>query len=112
MAITLHVLYVQWNPVNTDTKGTCHFVCIIQVSVLGGLSEKNVPNTCFNNIILQHTFPLENACCLVSQLYLYTTRSSKRKKAISNDCSKKPMKWNCNRRQKTLLKYKSTWVEH
>ena len=49
MAITIHVSYVQWNPVNTDTKGTCHFVCIIQVSVLGGLSEKNVPNTCFNN---------------------------------------------------------------
>ena len=31
---------LQWNPVNTDTKGTCHSVCIIQVSVLSGLSEK------------------------------------------------------------------------
>ena len=30
----------QWNPVNKDTKGTCHSVRIIRVSVLGGLSEK------------------------------------------------------------------------
>ena len=30
---------------------------------------------------------------------------SKRKKVKSNDCNKKPRKWNvCNRRQKTLLK--------
>ena len=31
---------LQWNPVNTDTKGTCRFVRIIQESVLGVLSEK------------------------------------------------------------------------
>ena len=31
---------VQWNPVNTDTKGTDHSVRIIRVSVLSGLSEK------------------------------------------------------------------------
>ena len=30
----------QCNPVNTDTKGTCHTVRIIRVSVLSGLSEK------------------------------------------------------------------------
>ena len=30
----------QWNPVNMDTKGTCHSVRIIRVSVLSGLSEK------------------------------------------------------------------------
>ena len=29
--------HVQWNPVNTDTKGTCHSVRITRVSVLGGL---------------------------------------------------------------------------
>ena len=32
--------FIQWNPVNTDTKGTCHSVRIIRVSVLSGLSEK------------------------------------------------------------------------
>ena len=31
---------IKWNPVNTDTKGTCHSVRIIRVSVLSGLSEK------------------------------------------------------------------------
>ena len=31
---------VQWNPVNTDTKGTHQSVRIIRVSVLSGLSEK------------------------------------------------------------------------
>ena len=30
---------LKWNPVNTDTKGTCHSVRIIRVSVLSGLSE-------------------------------------------------------------------------
>ena len=34
------IVLIQWNPVNTDTKGTCHSVCIIRVSVLSGLSEK------------------------------------------------------------------------
>ena len=33
-------LDIQWDPVNTDTKGTCHSVRIIWVSVLSGLSEK------------------------------------------------------------------------
>ena len=32
--------FIQWNPVNMDTKGTCHSVRIIRVSVLSGLSEK------------------------------------------------------------------------
>ena len=32
--------YMQWNPVNTDTKGACYSVRIIRVSVLSGLSEK------------------------------------------------------------------------
>ena len=31
---------IKRNPVNTDTKGTCHSVRIILVSVLSGLSEK------------------------------------------------------------------------
>ena len=31
---------LQWNPVYADTKGTCHSVRIIRVSVLSGLSEK------------------------------------------------------------------------
>ena len=35
-----HPSQIQWNSVNTDTKGTCHSVCIIRVSVLSGLSEK------------------------------------------------------------------------
>ena len=35
----LQKLLIQWNPVNTDTKGTCHSVRIIWVSVLSGLSE-------------------------------------------------------------------------
>ena len=38
---------LQWNPVNTDTKGTCHSVRIIRLSVLSGLSEKkNVTDAC------------------------------------------------------------------
>ena len=28
---------LQWNPVNTDTNGTCHSVRVNQVSVLSGL---------------------------------------------------------------------------
>ena len=31
---------IHWNPVNTDTKGTCRSVRIIWVSVLSGLSER------------------------------------------------------------------------
>ena len=31
---------VQWNPVNKDTEGTHHSVCIIRVSILRGLSGK------------------------------------------------------------------------
>ena len=31
---------IQWKPGNTDTKGACHSVRIIRVSVLSGLSEK------------------------------------------------------------------------
>ena len=31
---------LQWNPVNTDTKGTYHNARIIWLSVLSGLSEK------------------------------------------------------------------------
>ena len=38
--------YVQWNPVNTDTKGTSQIVRINGVSVLSGFSEK-VTDTCF-----------------------------------------------------------------
>ena len=33
---------VQWNPVNTDTNGTCPSVRINGVSVLSGLSEKTL----------------------------------------------------------------------
>ena len=43
-------ILVQWNPVNMDTKGTCHSVRIIRVSVLSGLSLKNIRNTCFIDI--------------------------------------------------------------
>ena len=39
---------VQWNPVNTDTKGTCHSVRIIQVSVLS--RRENGRNACFIDI--------------------------------------------------------------
>ena len=38
---------VRWNPVNTDTKGTCHTTRIIRVSVLSGLSEKSVADSRF-----------------------------------------------------------------
>ena len=41
---------IQWNPVNTDTKGTCHSVRIIRVSVLSGLSEKTSGTQCFIDI--------------------------------------------------------------
>ena len=34
-------LVVQWNPVNTDTKGTGQNVRINEVSVLSGVSEKS-----------------------------------------------------------------------
>ena len=33
---------LQWNPVNTDTNGTCPSVRINGVSVLSGLSEKTL----------------------------------------------------------------------
>ena len=33
---------IQWNPVNTDTNGTCPSVRINGVSVLSGLSEKKL----------------------------------------------------------------------
>ena len=39
-------IHVQWNPVNTDTKGTSQIVRINGVSVLSGFSEK-VTDTCF-----------------------------------------------------------------
>ena len=42
-SITL-VKLVQWNPVNMDTKVTCHNVCIIRVCVLSGRSEKMSEN--------------------------------------------------------------------
>ncbi len=32
---------IQWNPVNTDTKGTSQIFRIIGVSVLSGASEKS-----------------------------------------------------------------------
>ena len=39
--------------------------------------------------------------------------TSKRKKVKSNDCNKKPRRWNvCNRRHKTLLLLRSTRVKH
>ena len=37
--LTLIKVY-QWNPVNADTKGTCHSVRIIRVSVFSGASDK------------------------------------------------------------------------
>ena len=37
---------IQWNLVNTDTKGMCHSVCSNRVSVLSRLSEKNVMDIC------------------------------------------------------------------
>ena len=33
---------IQWNPVNTDTKGTRRSVRVIWVSVLSGISEKKI----------------------------------------------------------------------
>ena len=38
----LHGTQLQWNPVNTDTNGTCPSVRINGVSVLSGLSEKTL----------------------------------------------------------------------
>ena len=40
------IIIIQWNPVNTDTKGTSQIVRINGVSVLSGFSEK-VTDTCF-----------------------------------------------------------------
>ena len=34
------ISYIQWNPVDTDTKGTCHGVRVIRMSLLSGLSKK------------------------------------------------------------------------
>ena len=40
--VELKMLYLlQWNPVNTDTKGTGQIVRINGVSVLSGVSEKS-----------------------------------------------------------------------
>ena len=36
------IIQIQWNPVNTDTNGTCPSVRINGVSVLSGLSEKTL----------------------------------------------------------------------
>ena len=40
----------QWNHVNMNTKGTCHNAHIIQVSILSGLSKKNVIDTKLINL--------------------------------------------------------------
>ena len=37
---SINRIILQWNLVNTDSKGTGHSVLIIRVSVLSGLSEK------------------------------------------------------------------------
>ena len=37
----MQVIIIQWNPVNTDTKGTGQIVHINGVSVLSGVSEKS-----------------------------------------------------------------------
>ena len=37
---TYFINCVQWNPVNTNTKGTRQSVCIMRVSTLSRLSEK------------------------------------------------------------------------
>ena len=44
---TVFGLVIQWNPVNTDTKGACQSVCTIRMSVLSELSEYKVKDTCF-----------------------------------------------------------------
>ena len=83
-----------------DTKGACHSVRIIRVSVLSRLSEKTSGT---------HV-RAEDGTARSKQT------TSKRKKVKSNDYNKKPRKCNvCNRRQKTLLKdytwYKSQTLE-
>ena len=41
--VSVYISYaIQWNPVNTDTNGTCPSVRINGVSVLSGLSEKTL----------------------------------------------------------------------
>ena len=36
------VTEILWNPVNVDTRGICHSVCIIEVSVLKMLNYVNL----------------------------------------------------------------------
>ena len=41
---------LQWNLINTDTKGTCHNVRFIRVSILSRLSGKEKKKKCHGHL--------------------------------------------------------------
>ena len=57
----------QWNPVNTDTKGTCQNVRIIRVFIFSGLSDIK-SNPC-DNVIFKATKCLNCTLALISLNY-------------------------------------------
>ena len=57
---------IQWNPVNTDSKGTCQSVHFIRVSVLSRLSEKNVAGTCSIDTKTKADIFMTTKRCLIS----------------------------------------------
>ena len=57
---------VRWNPVNTDTKGTCHTTRIIRVSVLSGLSEKIVADSRFIDLETKADIFTRGRCSCIS----------------------------------------------
>ena len=58
---------VQWNPVNTDTKGTCQSVRIIAVSVLSGLSDKKSGTHVLSKQRISQTFFRQQNVVLIVQ---------------------------------------------
>ena len=52
------------NPVNRDTKGTCHTTRIIRVPVLSGLSEKSVADSRFIDLETKADIFAEGRCFL------------------------------------------------
>ena len=68
---------IQWNPVNTDTKGTGQIVRINGVSVLSGVSEKKVTDIRFLDAKTKaNVFTATKRCLIILQLYQIKTVNS------------------------------------
>ena len=83
----------QWNPVNTDTKGTGQIVRINRVSVLSSISEKK---SRIHVDLLEQSIDVDNNSAIWTEAVGDSgkQRTSKRKKTTSDGCSKRQRKWN------------------